>query len=106
MRQEVPVMNPDGAISSALADLVQRLHQEAESGELRVNLYRGPVELGSEAFYTLSDGTVLHEVNGTAEDGSDYRYLALVLDEPDAKPRSFRRTGYPLRPGKLAGYLR
>lgn len=89
MRYEVPVIQPNGSIAASQAHLVERLRREATTGQVRVNAYRGVGIYGSEAFYTLSDGTVLHEVNGTAEDGSDYQMLSLVMNEPGT--RFFRR---------------
>ncbi len=84
MRYEIPVLNPDGTVIEGRRKLLRRLRNEAARGILRVNPYRGPEEVGSEAFYTLSDGTVLHEVNGTAGDGSDYRSIHLVVNKPKA----------------------
>ncbi|MEW5988201.1 MAG: hypothetical protein AB1791_16355 [Chloroflexota bacterium] len=82
MRYEVPVIQPNGSVAAGQAHLLERLRREATTGQVRVNAYRGTGIYGSEAFYTLSDGTVLHEVNGTAEDGSDYRTMSLVLEQP------------------------
>ena len=81
MKRELPILNSDGTVVASRQRLLHRLHAEAKQRKLRVNLCRGPEEYGSEAFYTLSDGTKLHEVNGTAKDGSDYRAITLVVGE-------------------------
>lgn len=93
MKHEVPVINLDGTVVERHRHLVEQLHKEAALGRVDVNLYRGTEVFGSEAFYTLSDGTVLHEVNGTAEDGSDYRMITLIVDgpEPDLLQRLLSR---------------
>ncbi len=84
MKYEIPVINSDSTVVEGRRHLIEQLRKEAAAGTVRVNLYRGPEEYGSEAFYTLSDGTVLHEVVATDETGEDYRILTLVVDEPQA----------------------
>ncbi len=97
MRCEFSVVNADGTVVETRKHLVEQLRKEAAEGTVRVRLYRGPEEVGSEAFYTLSDGSVLHEVVGEAGDGSPYSYLNLVVDEPEANGPAFSRRSYFLR---------
>lgn len=78
MRYEIAIVNVDGSIAPGGHPFIQQLKQEATAGKVRVNAYRGVGVYGSEAFYTLSNGVVLHEVNGTAADGSPTHYLAQV----------------------------
>ena len=80
MKHEAEVIYLDGRITPGYEGLVERLSCEAAQGRLRVNLYRGMRGLGPEAYYTLADGTVLHEENGCTEDGTEYRVIRLVLN--------------------------
>ena len=89
MNSEIPVLNADGTVVETRECVLDQLYEEAARGTLRVKLYRGPEAYGAEAFYTLLDGTVLHEVNGAAADGSGYRTISLVVEE--AEPDALRR---------------
>ena len=84
MKHEFSVLNADGTVEPIHRRLLDQLYEEAARGTLKVNLRRGPEPYGTEAFYTLSDGTVLHEVNSTDEDGTDYRVITLVVKEAEA----------------------
>ncbi len=78
MNVQTTVIYQDGPTAPEWEALLARLYREAAAGKARVRLYRGARGYGSEAFYTLSDGTVLHETNETAEDGSERRVIRLL----------------------------
>ncbi|MEW5986897.1 MAG: hypothetical protein AB1791_09720 [Chloroflexota bacterium] len=79
MKCEIPIVNVDGSIAPGGRPLIQRLKQEAVAGMVCVNAYRGIGIYGSEAFYTLADGTVLHEVNDVTSDGATHHCLMQVV---------------------------
>ncbi|MEW5987816.1 MAG: hypothetical protein AB1791_14370 [Chloroflexota bacterium] len=87
MKREIPVLRADGTVAAGRQPLLTRLWREAAAGRVQVNAYRGTNH--SEAFYRLSDGTLLHEVNEAAEDGTPYCRIWLVVEE--AEPGLFQR---------------
>ena len=97
MGDKISVIHEDGTSDPEGTLLIEKLEQEAKRGTIQVKLYRGPERCGAEAFYTLSDGTVLHEVTGTTDDGQEYRYLVRMKDGGAPRPGLFRRFGKSLR---------
>lgn len=94
MKYELPVIQANGQVVTHRLHLIEKLHREANTGQVRVNRYYGVY--GSEAFYTLTNGAVLHEVNAIGEDGRPYRTIALVCVEPQAS--LWQRFAQSLRP--------
>lgn len=101
MGDEITVVDEDGLSDPEGTLLIEQLEQEAKRGTVQVNLYRGPERCGTEAFYTLSDGTVLHEVTGTTDDGQEYRYLVRMREGRAPRLGLFRRFGKSLRRATL-----
>lgn len=89
----LPIIQTKGGFKAGHQRLIKRIRQEVEAGKAQVTCYRGVGIYGSEAFYTFADGTVLHGVNTTADDGCDYSYLELVLKKPAIRPERRQLAG-------------